>query len=343
VPGSGSGPGPGSGGGTAPQARGRRGDAARIYLLIGEEDVLVEEALRSLLDQFLPPAERALNLDVVDAGEVPIQDIITRCETSPFFGERRVLVLRRAGTLRASDQDALAAYLDRGIPSSTLLILIADSLDRRRRLYAVLQRTGRIVACEPLKPESLPGWVAARARQEGTAITPEAARELIGLVGGGLRELGLEVAKLAAYVGDAASITPAVVLEAASHASEATVFELMDAVGRRQADRALELLQTVLAMGEPPVRVLYMLEDQLRMLLRTKSLADRRAPADEVREALGNRAWLYDRYRRQVAAFGRMDVRRLLGLLLETDGMIKTGLTPPRLAIETLIARLCYG
>jgi len=250
--------------------------------------------------------------------------------------------------LRASDQDALAAYFDRGIPSSTLMILIADHLDRRRRLYTVLQRVGRIVVCDPLKPENLPGWVAAKARQEGTPITPEAARELIALVGGGLRELGLEIAKLAAYVGGGASITRDAVLEVASHAAEATVFELMDAVGRRQPDRALTLLQTVLAMGEAPVRVLYMLEDQLRMLLRTKSLEDRpfkdrRAREEAVREVLGNRAWLYDRYRRQVAAFGRMDVRWMLGLLLETDGMIKTGLTPPRLAIETLIARLCFG
>jgi DNA polymerase-3 subunit delta len=153
-------------------------------------------------------------------------------------------------------------------------------------------------------------------------------------VGGGLRELGLEVAKLAAYVGERKEITLDDVRAVASHVAEATVFELMDAVGRRRAGRALELLQTVITMGEPPLRILYMLEDQLRMLLRTKALVERRATPME-------RAWLYERYREQVAAFGRLDAAEMLGTLLEVDGMIKTGAAAPRLALETLIVRLC--
>ncbi len=313
--------------------------AARVYLLLGEEDVRAEEALRTILDELLPLEERALNLDVVDAGETPIQEIITRCETLPFFGARRVVVIRRGDALRAPDQEALAAYLEQGPPPS-VLIIVADALDRRRRLYGILQRAGRVIPCGRLDPEKLPGWVAARVAREGKRITPEAAQALVVLVGGGLRELGSEIDKLVAYVGERDSITADDVHAVASHVAEVTVFELMDAVGHRQAERALGLLQTVLGEGEPPVRVLYMLEDQLRMILRTKALVDRRAPPSEVREALGTRAWLYGRYRLQAEAFTHMDVPRMLDLLLETDGLIKTGGAPPRLALETLIVRL---
>jgi len=34
-------------------------------------------------------------------------------------------------------------------------------------------------------------------------------------------------------------------------------------------------------------------------------------------------------------------VSKVLGLLMETDTEIKTGLKPPRLALETLIVGLC--
>ncbi len=317
---------------------------AHLYLILGDEDVRAEEALRTTLDALIPAEERTLNLDVVDAGETPVQDIITKCETLPFFGARRVVVLRRAEALKAAEQEALAAYLDRGSPASALIV-VAESLDRRRRLYGVLQRGGRVIACGRLAPEDLPAWVRSRVTREGKTITREGAELLVTLVGGGLRELGLEIAKLAAYAGDRRTITPDDVREVASHVAEATVFELMDAVGRRKPGQALALLQTVIEMGEPPVRVLYMLEDQLRMLLKTKTLLDRRrSPASaEIRDALGTRAWLYPRYREQVAAFGQIDVGQILGLLLETDAMIKTGLTPPRLAVETLIARLCLN
>lgn len=316
-----------------------------VYLLVGDEDVRAEEALGRLLDDLLPAEERALNLDVVDAEDLPVQEIITRCETLPFFGTRRVVVVRRGDALRAHDQDALAVYLERGGSPSTALIVLAENLDRRRRLYSVVQRVGRIIPCGRLRPEDLTGWVRRRAQQEGKSITRDAAEVLVGLVGGGLRELGLEIAKLVAYAGDRKTITEGDVREVASHVAEATVYELMDAVGRRHADKALEVLETVIAMGEPPVRILYMLEEQIRMLLRTEALMKRRPlPArdsPEVRGVLGTRAWLFDRYRAQVAAFGRLDVEKILGLLVETDAMIKTGTAPARLAIETLIVRLC--
>lgn len=310
-----------------------------MYLLHGEEDVRAEEALRRILDEVLPAEERALNLDVVDSGETPVQEIITRCDTLPFFGARRVVVIRRGDALRAPDQEALAAYLEQGPPPS-VVIIVADALDRRRRLYGILQRLGRVIPCGRLDPADLPGWVTARAVQQRKRISPQAAQVLVTLVGGGLRELGSEIDKLVAYVGERDSITVDDVHAVASHVAEVTTFELMDAVGHRQAERALGLLQTVLAEGEPPVRVLYMLEDQLRMILRTKTLLDRRASPAEVREALGTRAWLFGRYRLQAEAFAHMDVPRMLDLLLETDGLITTGGAPPRLALETLIVRL---
>lgn len=326
-------------GGTAAGERPPAGSAPRVYLLVGEEDVRAEEALRRILDDFLPEAERALNLDVMDAAEVPVQDIITRCETLPFFGACRAVVVRRASALKAPDQEALAAYLEKGPPPSVLIVL-ADALDRRRRLYGVLQRRGRVIPCTRLAPEELPSWVAARTKGEGKRITSEAAEALVTLVGGGLRELGSEIGKLVSYAGGRDTITVDDVRAVASHVADATVFELMDAVGHRQADRALGLLHSVLAEGEPPVRVLYMLEDQLRMILRTQALVERRASPAEVRETLGTRAWLFSRYRLQAAAFCSVDVTRMIGLLLETDALIKTGGAAARLALEILIVRL---
>jgi DNA polymerase-3 subunit delta len=313
-----------------------------VYLLLGEEDWLAEAGLRNLLDTLLPGSERDLNLDVVEAGEASIQDIIMRCETLPFFGNRRAVVIRRGEDLRPPDQEALAAYLEQGPPPSVLIIL-AEKMDRRRRLYGALQRLGRIIPCNRLDPGDLPGWVRARVEEGGKTIAPEAAETLVVLVGGALRELNSEVAKLIAYVGDRPAITVDDVHAVASHVAEATVFELMDAVGHRQAERALRLLQVVLTEGEPPVRVLFMLGDQIRMLVKTKVLMDRRATAREAREALGARYWLYERgrYQSQVAAFGRMDVARIMGLLVDADTEVKTGMKPPRLALETLIVGLC--
>src|SRR5574337_531591 len=62
-----------------------------VYLLHGEEDLLIDQALATLLDRLVPPEERALNLDVVWPDEMSITDLITRLDTLPFFGQRRVV------------------------------------------------------------------------------------------------------------------------------------------------------------------------------------------------------------------------------------------------------------
>jgi DNA polymerase III subunit delta len=317
-----------------------------VYLLLGEETWLADETLAKLLRELLPASERDLNLDVLDTGETPVQDIIAKCDTLPFFGTCRVVVLRLRDErdIRPGGPEMLAAYLEQGPPPSTLIV-VAEKLDRRRRLFTVLQRIARIIPCRQMDPEELPRWVRARVAAAGKTIVPQAAEALVMLAGGNLRELASEIDKLVAYVGARRAIAPADVHEVTSHVAAATVFDLMDAVGLRQTERALRLLQVVLT-GESPVRVLFMLSDQIRMLLRTKALDDRRRPTrrpsrEEIRQALGTRAFLYDRYRAQVAAFGRFDIGRVLGLLLEADAEIKTGAKPPRLALETLVVGLC--
>jgi DNA polymerase III subunit delta len=319
------------------------GAPSAVYLLLGEEDVRADEALRTILHEVVPDEERALNLDVIDAGTMPIQDVITRCETLPFFGARRAVVfnVRNPESWRAAEQDAFADYLNQGPPPS-VLIIVAPRLDQRRRLSGVLQRKARVIRCDPLDPGQLPAWLIARARESGKTMTPEAANLLVELAGGGLRALGLEVAKLAAYAGGVETITAADVREVASHvAAQVTIFEVMDAVGHRRPDDAFRLLDSLIALGEPPLRILYMLEDQVRMLARVQELVDRGVRnRSDVQKALGSRAWRYRDYQKQVDAFGRIDVETLLGLLLETDGAIKTGQMPPRLALETLIVRM---
>jgi len=112
-----------------------------VYLLHGEEDLLIDQALAALLDRLVPPEERDLNVDVLRAGEIAITDLITRLDTLPFFGRRRVVVVKDAAAWKPSEQERLAAYLEQGPPPSAF-ILVAQGLDRRRKLYTTIRRIG---------------------------------------------------------------------------------------------------------------------------------------------------------------------------------------------------------
>src|SRR5207245_11067907 len=136
---------------------------AQVYLLHGEEDLLIDQALSILLDRLMPAEERDLNLDVLRATEIAITDLVTRLDTLPFFGRRRVVVVKDADAWKAPEQERLAAYLEQGAPPSAL-ILVAQGLDRRRKLYTAIRRIGELQDVPRMSVRQVPSWVGERGR-----------------------------------------------------------------------------------------------------------------------------------------------------------------------------------
>lgn len=310
---------------------------SHIYLLLGEEDLLVEQALKRLLDQLIPAEERALNLDVIRADEIELVDLITRVDTLPFFGRRRAVVVKDADAWTPPEQERLAAYLERGAPPSAL-ILVASELDRRRKLYTTIRRLGDIQEFSRLSVRELPAWITARVEQEGRRIAPDAVDALVASVGRGLRQLSLELEKLFASVAPDAAISREDVEATVSRLSESTIFMLVDAIGEQRAGSALRHLDDLLREEAPPY-VLFMIARQFRMLLRASALDERKAAPGLVQQSLGVPPYVARRMMGQAKNFPAAMFPRIFARLQEADRSIKTT-GHPRLALEMLIAEL---
>lgn len=308
-----------------------------IYLLLGEEDLLVEQALKRLLDQLIPADERDLNLDVIRADEVDLVDLITRVDTLPFFGHRRAVVVKDADSWTPPEQERLAAYLDRGAPPSAL-ILVASELDRRRKLYTTIRRLGEVQEFPRLSVRELPVWITARVKQEGRRIDPDAVDALVGRVGPGLRQLSLELEKIFAFVRPDAAMTRQDVEATVSRLSESTIFMLVDAIGEQRAGAALRHLDDLLREEAPPY-VLFMIARQFRMLLRAGVLQERKVSPAAVQQALGVPPFVARRMMDQAKNFPAAAFQGIFARLQEADRSIKTT-GHPRLALEMLIAEL---
>lgn len=309
-----------------------------MYLLHGEEDLLVEQALAALLDRLIPAQERSLNLDVIRADEITIMDLITRVDTLPFFGQRRVVVVKDAHAWKPPDQERLAAYLDRG-PSPSALILIAEGLDRRRKLYMTIRRIGEVQEFPRMSVRQLPSWIADRAKHAGRRLDSDAIDALIALVGPGLRQLSLELEKVFAYAADRNHITRADVEAAVSRLSESTIFMLVDAIGGQQADQALRYLTDILREEAPPY-VLFMVARQFRMLYRASVLLAKKKTSAALQEALGVPPFVVHRIAAQARNFPPASFPTIFARLQDADRAIKTT-GHPQLALETLIVDLC--
>lgn len=305
-------------------------------LIIGDEEYLAEQTLARLLDEALPSADRQLNLDVLDGG-APLGELLTRLDTAPFFGPRRVVVIRRLEAMREADHEALISYLDRG-DSPTTGIFVARELDRRRRLFLTFKRVGTVIECRPIPPRDRGAWVAALFVAAGKTPGRGVGEGLVATAGGSLRDLYNEVAKVAAYVGERPQVTTADVEAIASRLGEASIFTLVDAVGGGNAAGALRALHDNLATHEP-LQVLFMIVRQFRLIVRAHAAAAKGGSSDRLAERLGVHPFVARKIAEQARGYRADQFAGIFDALEAADRAIKSG-SAPRLVLETLIVRL---
>src|SRR5207245_3623100 len=96
-------------------------------------------------------------------------DLATILDPLPFCRRRRVGVVKDPDAWKAPEQERLAAYLEQGPPPSAL-ILVAQGLDRRRKLYTTIRRIGEVQEFPRMSVRQLPSWIVEWARHAGRRL-----------------------------------------------------------------------------------------------------------------------------------------------------------------------------
>lgn len=237
---------------------------AHAYYLHGGDDFLKEEALRRLIDAAVDPATRDFNLDQRRGADVTAEALASLLAMPPMLGERRVVVVRDVPALRKDARAELEKYL--ASPSADLLVLMTAPADAREdKALAALTVA---VACDALTGAQLPKWIAARAEQLGTRITPGATDLLQTVVGTDLAQLAIELEKLAAYAGTG-SIDDDAIAAVVGVRRDETLGRLLDAVAERDAARAVAIIPGVLQQPKTSAVIVIMALTTQMMALAT--------------------------------------------------------------------------
>ncbi len=269
-----------------------------VYLFYGEEDRMKEEAVGAIIHHVVDPDFADFDLERLNANDTSSDAILAAAGQVPFGSDHRVIVVSGMEQWRDRGKQAEAEKLAVGIgrlPSTACLVLVAAAEDdegKRKtgvtvKLDNAVKKSGATVVCPAMKGEAVAGWIIERVKQEGKRITPEAAQQLLGAVGTEMRFLEQEIIKLVCYVGERESITARDVGIVVASSPEDVMFSVIDAIVRRQTDRALSLLGELHRYDPKPqgvaAKLLALLARQYRMLWQAKFLSDKRVNPREVR------------------------------------------------------------
>ena len=242
-----------------------------ITTLTGENDVLRQQTLRSLVDGFV--AEHGdMGLERLDGEEVDYNRMLGAVQSLPFLASRKMLVLRSPGANKefAEKFEAFVAEL----AGTNDVVLVEPKLDKRLSYYKLLKKLTDFREFNPLDDNALVRYLAEYAREQGGVLSATDARLLVDRVGTNQLVLQHEVDKLLAYD---AKISRANIELLTERTPQSSIFELLDAAFAGNAKRALSLYAEQRALRVEPQQILAMLVWQLHILAIVKTAGSKSA------------------------------------------------------------------
>jgi DNA polymerase-3 subunit delta len=326
----------------------KRGVVMPVYLLYGEEEYLREMIVKTMKESLLAPGLEAFNLDELDGERCEVGSILERCVTLPVFAEKRLVIVKNPPFFQkgkkenpdeaGSKAEGLLSYLENPLSSTCLVFLVAGNVDKRKKPVKAVEHCGQILELAPLRGRELEEWIRGEAGALGKKIEPKALEYIIANSGNSLRNLKSELEKLAFY-DNSATITLKAAKELLIKTAEANIFEVVDSIGHKRGEAAILELRRLLETGEPPVRVLFMIARQFRLLLAAKDLVQKGYAEKQITAELGVHPFVTGKILRQAKNFAFKELEESLQSILDTDIALKTG-TAPKTALENLILRL---
>ena len=321
--------------------------ASAVTLLRGDDEVVLRDAVRQLVDELVGDEERSLVVEEVevtaatdDDGRDPLLALVDAAQTPPFLTDHRVVVGRLVDKRERNDQvTALVEYLADPLPTTRLV------LEWRGKIPKALGEA--VDAARGQQVDTSPGrkvgeWVQqhladaelkvdAEARQRLTTWVGDEPSRLLGLIdllrstyGTGTK---LTVAEIEPFLGDDGGVPP---------------WDLTDAIDKGDRARALDLLQRMIGQGERhPFQVLAILHAHVARLLRLDGadVTDEKGAA----AVLGMKGSTFPAKKAlgQARKLGHDRIVRMVELLAEADLDLRGGKAwPDHLVLEVLVARL---
>lgn len=313
-----------------------------IYALVGDEDFLKRRVLAKLQPLLIGESDPEFALSNYPGEKADFSTIRNELETLPFLCQRRVVIVDRAEPFvkefRAQLENYFAAPSKQGV-----LILELKTWPTNTKLAKALPDAGTIV-CKAPQSFRLVDWAVKWAKEEYDKILPKpAAQLLLDHVGPQMGVLDQELQKLANYVGDEKTIQPKDVDQLVGRSNQESVFEILDAVGDANSERALKLLRDHLEQGEEPLAILGALGSSLRKLVQVARSYQQSKNLEDALDRIGipNYPKAREGARKQLKHLGGARIDKLYDWLIECDLNLKGNSSMPEgLILERLVLNL---
>ena len=317
----------------------KTGQFRQAYLLYGQEAYLRNQ-YRDRLKAAMAQEGDTMNVSSFQGKDINPAQIIDLAETMPFFAERRVILIQDSGWFKKGG-DALADYLKTPSPTAFFLFNEAET-DKRSRLFKAVKEAGCAVEFGEQDETTLKRWILGRVKKESKMISQAGLELFLQKTGSDMENIDRELEKLFCYTLKKDVITEADIEAVCTQQLSGKIFDMIEAVAAGRQKEALELYYDLLALKEPPMRILFLIGRQFSLLVQVKELRAKGYDNRRIGEKTGLHGFIAGKYVNQASRFEMGSLKEALADCVKTDEAVKNGRLNDRLGVEVLIIR-CSG
>lgn len=312
----------------------KEGKVKNVYLLYGEEQYLIRQ-YRDKLKRAIVAEDDTMNFGAFSGADINQKEIIDLAETLPFFAERRLILIEDSGLFKKSAEE-LADYMTQ-IPETTYFLFVEKEVDRKTKMYKEVKKLGSAVEFPRQTDAILARWIESRLKKSGKQITREAYDLFIRKTGNDMENIDRELEKLLCYTLDKEHIDAADVEAITTEQTENKVFDMVDCVAGHRQKQALELYYDLLALKEPPMRILYLITNQFQRMMVVKSMTAQGFGGRDIASKAGCPEWAVRKYQAQCRGYSMDQLKQAVKDGVEYETAVKTGRMNDQMAVELFL------
>ena len=204
-------------------------------------------------------------------------------------------------------------------------------------MYKAVGNNGSVVEFSAQDENTLKRWVAGILGREGKKITENTVQLFLTKTGTDMENIYMELEKLICYCMDKDVVTTEDVEAICTARITNHIFDMVDAIADKRSKDALQLYYDLLALKEPPMRILFLIARQCNILLQVKEMKGKGMSNKDMAGAVGVPAFALNKYMAQAGKFKSSMLKEAVAKCVEAEEAVKTGRMNDIMSVEMLI------
>lgn len=325
----------------------KKNSIANGYVFCGLDEELIKSSIDPIIKKVLDKDFLDLNFIKIDGLTSTFDEIENACETLPFFGDKKVVLVYRANFLKDKpDKEGAKTYTEilkyiKDLPQHTILImyyLFNDKRDtpKKNKKLSTLDKYVKVVHCDKLKKDKYYKKIEDIFKENGRTIGKVQLKYFADKVQNNFDIIKREIDKLDCYA-LGRELTKEDIDKLIPNKSEDDIFDLVEYISLRKVEKAIDLLDELLFKADQHMLIISSIGNHFKRLYEIKTYLLKGKKLEFFIYKYRLPQFVCEKLMNQASKFSLKQLNQLIKVCINTEIKLKSSTTDKQMEMELML------